>query len=65
MWYHWLVGILCVWSLVTYVYRRVMHIAPWQFPAMGDILWMFACGYGIYFAYQGITAPAPLLGARR
>jgi hypothetical protein len=42
-----------------------MHIAPWQFPAMGDILWMFACGYGIYFAYQGITAPAPLLGARR
>jgi len=61
MWYHWLIGALCIWSLATYIYRRASSQVKLDWPGIGDVLWFFVVVYGTYWSYKGITAPPMML----
>jgi len=65
MWYHYLIGLFCLYLLGYGIYQQIIVSYPsWWMRLLGlPILGLYA--YGVYWAYTGIRTPVSFIGGRR
>jgi hypothetical protein len=61
MWYHYLVGLLCVLLLIEALYTQVKGSFTWV-GRLISLAWGALYAYGALWSYRGITAPVSMFG---